>query len=81
MNTNQVDTSPVVATKTKTEVSASEFIGHTKVGGQNLAEAKNWIFRLISKDGEAFMSYPDDVRTDRVCVEIVNGRIVRATIQ
>jgi hypothetical protein len=81
MDTSGMNTNPVMATKTTTEIKASEFLGLTKFGGQNLAEAKNMIFRLISIDTEPFMSYPDDVRTDRVCVEITNGRITKATIQ
>lgn len=60
---------------------SSEFIGQTKKGAQNLAESKNLIFRLVSVDGEAFLGYPEDIREDRVCVEIVHGKVTRALIQ
>lgn len=60
---------------------AAKFIGLSKNSGQNKAENSNLIFRLIRKDGEAFMDYPSDSRTDRVCVEIDKGEITKATIQ
>ena len=59
----------------------ADFIGLSKFGGQNLAESKNLIFRLIKIDGEDYMDYPEDVRTDRVCVEIMDGKIFKAAIQ
>jgi hypothetical protein len=60
---------------------ADQFISLSKAAGQNLAEAKNMIFRLLSIDGEPFFSLPEDERTDRVCVDLVDGKIVKATIQ
>lgn len=60
---------------------AEDFIGLTKKRAQDTAEAKNMIFRLIAIDGETFLSYPEDVRNDRVCVEINNGRVSKAIIQ
>lgn len=60
---------------------SSDFIGQTKKGAQNLAEAKNMIFRLIRVDGEAYLPYPDDSRNDRVCVEIENGKVTKASIR
>jgi len=62
---------------------SSEFIGLTKRTAQDKAEAKNAIFRLIRIDDRAFFDYPlpDDVRTDRVCVEIENGAVVKAAVQ
>jgi hypothetical protein len=61
---------------------ADDFIGLSKFRGQDLAEAKNMIFRLISINGEPFLSYPEEneKRDDRVCVEILDGKIVRAII-
>lgn len=63
-------------------MNADAFLGLSKKRAQDVAEGKNMIFRLISIDGEQFFHYPgpDDIRTDRVCVEIENGKIVRATI-
>lgn len=49
-------------------VSADKFIGLTKKRTQDLAEAKSLIFRLISIDGEAYFSYPEDDCKDRVCI-------------
>lgn len=60
---------------------SEEFLGLTKKGAQEKAEAKNFIFRLIRKDEQTFFSYPTDVRTDRVCVEIDKGTVTKATIQ
>jgi len=59
------------------------FIGLTKKSAQNKAEAENLIFRLVSIDKEPYLSYPaeDDVRNDRICVEIENGKVVKATLQ
>lgn len=60
---------------------ADSFLGLSKVAGQNLAELNNIVFRLIKKDGEDFLSYPEDVRTDRICVEISDNKITKAIIQ
>lgn len=60
---------------------SNEFIGMSKVGAQNRAESKNWVFRLVSVNGEVFLGYPEDTRDDRVCVEIVNGKVVKAEIR
>lgn len=56
-------------------------MGLTKKGAQNLAEARNLIFRLIKIDGENFLPYPEDTRADRVCVEIENGKVAEVTFQ
>jgi len=59
-----------------------ELIGKTKKGAQDIVEAKNMIFRLVSIDGERFLGYPeDDTRKDRVCVEITNGKVSKSTIR
>lgn len=60
---------------------SEDFLGLTKKGAQDKAEAKNLIFRLIRKDGENFFSYPNDTRADRVCVEIDKGAVTKATFQ
>lgn len=62
-------------------MNADKFLGLTKKGAQNLAESSNLIFRLIKVDGQDFLAYPDDERTDRVCVEIENGKVTKANIQ
>ena len=59
----------------------NEFLGLTKKQAQNKAEAKNFIFRLIRINNDNYMSYPDDVRQDRVCIEIDAGAVSKATIQ
>lgn len=58
----------------------SQFKGMGKRAAQNLAEAKNLIFRLVSTDGETILGKPEDVRTDRVCVTIVKDKIDEAWI-
>ena len=60
---------------------AKEFIGLSKKRAQNVAEERNLIFRLIRNDTEQFFAYPDDKRTDRVCVEIDNGKVSKAVFQ
>lgn len=62
-------------------MNADMFLGCTKKGGQDLAESKNMIFRLIRIDSEMFMSYPDDIRADRICCEIDSGTISKAVIK
>jgi len=57
------------------------FIGLSKKRAQDVAEAKNMIFRLIKSDGEDFLSYPEDVRNDRICIELEGGKVVKASIQ
>jgi len=60
---------------------AEDFVGMTKKSAQNAAESANLIFRLIKVDGEDFLAYPEDQRTDRVCVEIEKGKVTVASIQ
>ena len=60
---------------------ASIFLGLSKKRAQDVAEGKMMIFRLIRIDGENFYGYPEDTRTDRVCIEIDNGAVSKATIQ
>lgn len=60
--------------------SANDFIGQTKKGSQNLAEARSLIYRLIRIDGEQYLAYPEDIRNDRVCVEIDAGKVTKARI-
>ena len=60
---------------------AENYIGLTKKSAQDKCEARNIIFRLIRVDDKSFFDYPEDVRADRICVEIENGLVVKATIQ
>lgn len=62
-------------------VDSSIFLFLSKKRAQDICEAKNLIFRLIRIDGESFYSYPEDQRTDRICVEIDNGKVTKASIQ
>lgn len=61
-------------------INATEFLGMSKRRAQETAETKNAIFRLIRIDGESFYDYPSDVRTDRICVEIDNGKVTKAIV-
>jgi hypothetical protein len=61
-------------------VKAEDFIGLGKYSAQNLAEAKNIIFRLIRIDDKSFYDYPEDKRNDRICVEIDSGKITVAVL-
>ena len=62
-------------------MTADDFISLSKKGSQNLAEAKNLIYRLIKVDDEDYFSYPEDTRTDRVCVWIEKGKVSKAEIK
>jgi hypothetical protein len=62
-------------------MNADVFIGLSKKRGQDLAEAKNMIFRLIRIDDERFLDYPEETLYDRVCIEIDGGKITKASIQ
>ncbi len=58
----------------------NDYVGMTKHGAQNIAEKRNMIFRLISVDGDPFLAYPEDQRDDRICVELVGGKVTKAII-
>jgi len=60
---------------------AKEFIGLSKKRAQNVAEERNLIFRLIRNGEEKFFDYPEDKRSDRLCVEIDDGKVSKAVIQ
>lgn len=59
----------------------AKFIGLGKRSSQNLAEAESLAYRLIRVDAESFLPYPEDIRTDRVCIEIDNLKVSKAKIQ
>lgn len=60
-----------------------EFLGLTKKAAQDKAEAKNYIFRLVSIDGDKFFGYPEEgnVCAERVCIEIEKGKVSKAIFQ
>lgn len=58
-----------------------QFLGLSKKSAQNLAEVNNLIFRLIRVDDVDFFSYPEDLREDRVCIEIEKSQVVAASIR
>jgi hypothetical protein len=58
-----------------------KFLGLTKKQAQDLSEKLNLIFRLIKSDNKDFFSYPEDKREDRICVELVDGLVSKASIQ
>lgn len=65
---------------------SNKFLGLTKKGSQDLAERNNIIFRLIRIDSENFMNYPEDKddrseHADRICIEIDNGKVTKATFK
>lgn len=60
---------------------AENYIGLPKRAAQNRAEADNILFHLVKVDGKPFFDYPTDTRTDRVCVEIEAGKVVKVTFQ
>ena len=60
---------------------ADKFVGLSKKDAQNLAEIFNMIFRLVRVDERKILSYPEDQRTDRICVEIEKNKVVKAVVQ
>lgn len=60
---------------------AEKYLDLTKRSAQNLSEQENLIFRLIRIDQESFLDYPEDIRSDRICVEIDNGKVTKAVLQ
>jgi len=58
-----------------------QYLNLSKRSAQNLAEAQNFLFRLISVDGDPFMPYPEDTRDDRVCIEITAGKVSKVVFQ
>lgn len=59
-----------------------KFIGMGKRESQNYADSLNFVYRLCRVDGEQFFSYPaeEEKRNDRICIEIENGKVVKATV-
>ncbi len=62
-------------------MNADEFLGLSKKRAQDVAEARNLIFRLIRIDEQDFHGYPEDKRDDRICVEIDAGKVTKASVQ
>ena len=62
-------------------IDAMKYVGLPKKDAQNLAEKQSIIFRLIRVDDRNILPYPDDVRTDRICVEVEKNKVVKATVQ
>lgn len=62
-------------------MNSDKFIGLGKKDAQNLAEAYNMIFRIIRVDDKDMFSYPEDNRDDRICIEIDQGKVSKATVQ
>ena len=60
---------------------ADDFIGLSKKKAQDVAEYNSLIFRLVKVDGEEMLGYPTDTNSERICVEIENGKVVKASIQ
>lgn len=65
-------------------ISSELFLNKTKKGSQDLAEKNNLIYRLIRIDNENYVPYPSesDDRSeikDRICIEIDNGKVTKAT--
>lgn len=60
---------------------AEKFVSLTKKEAQDLAERMNLIFRLIRVDDRNLQTYPEDLRDDRVCIELDKGHVTKATLQ
>ena len=57
------------------------YIGLSKKSAQDKSEKDNLIFRLIRVDGEMYLSYPEDVRDDRICCEFDKGKATIAVMR
>jgi hypothetical protein len=60
---------------------SEDYLGLTKKAAQNKAEQQNLIFRLIRINDKSYFDYPEDTRSDRVCVEIDHDKVVKVTFQ
>lgn len=60
---------------------ADDFLGLSKKRAQDVAEYNSFIFRLVKVDDEEMLGYPTDINLERICVEIENGKVVKASIQ
>jgi hypothetical protein len=58
-----------------------QFLKLSKKSAQDKSERMNLIFRLIRIDQNQFLSYPEDKREDRICIEIDKGEVTKAVIQ
>ncbi len=61
-------------------IDADKYLGLPKKDAQNLAEKQSIIFRLIRVDDRNILPYPEDVRTDRICVEVENNKVAKAVV-
>ncbi len=61
-------------------IDVSQFKGMGKRAAQNLAEAKNLIFRMVSVDGVDVLGKPSETMTDRVCVVMAKDKVEDAWI-
>lgn len=61
-------------------IDADKYLGLPKKDAQNLAEKQSIIFRLIRVDDRNILPYPEDVRTDRICVEVEKNKVVKAAV-
>ena len=61
-------------------IDTNRYIGLGKRRAQNLAEADNLVFRLVSSNGEVILGRPDDVQPDRLCVVIEGDQVKEAWI-
>lgn len=59
------------------KLTEADFLGKSKWQSQGLAESNNLIFRLLRVDDRQMFSMPTDKRSDRVCIEIENGEVVK----
>jgi hypothetical protein len=57
------------------------YLGLSKTEANNKAKENNLIFLLIRVDDRDIQKYPFDLRKDRICVEIEDGAVIKATIQ
>ncbi len=62
-------------------MNANSFLGLTKKGAQNLAEASNLIFRLVRVDDEVILGVPQDNVPDRICIVIEKSAVKEAYFQ
>lgn len=62
-------------------IDSKTYLGLTKMEANRKSERDNLIFRLIRVNDRDIQTYPFDQRTDRICVEIEDGVVVKATIQ
>lgn len=60
---------------------SEQFLGLTKRQSYDLAEKLGLMVRIIRMGEKPLLPYPNDVRDDRICLELDERRVSKAVVQ